>query len=132
VPFPAAVQPTASASPQASPAAQAAVASAAPTRSAIPSEPSVLEGAGGDTFAIRPDPAPPGQPLVVTVPSADGARVQIVRDQDGIEVAAGDVHHGQRSVTLTAPAQAGSYTVRVTMQRGRGLVSLVRPLRLRR
>jgi hypothetical protein len=92
----------------------------------------VLEGGGGDTFAIRPEPAAPGQPVVVTVPSADGARVQIVRDRDGIEVAGADVRRGERNVTLTAPSQPGPYTVRVTMQRGRGLVSLVRSLRLRR
>jgi len=129
VPFPAAVSP----SPSASPAAEAtARAAAGPTRSSIPSEPSVLEGGGGDSFAVRPDPAAPGQPLVVSLPSADGARVQIVRDQDGLEVAGADARSGQRNVILTAPAQAGSYTVRVTMQRGRGLVSLVRPLRLRR
>jgi hypothetical protein len=92
----------------------------------------VLEGGGGEAFAVRPDPAALGQPLAVTVPSADGARVQIVRDRDGIEVAGADVRRGARSVMLTAPTQPGSYTVRVTMQRGRGLVSLVRPLRLRR
>ena len=92
----------------------------------------MLEGVGGASFAIRPDPAPLGQPLSVTVPSADGARVQIVRDRDGIEVAGGDVRRGERSVMLTSPAQPGAYTVRVTMQRGRGVVSLVQALRLRR
>jgi hypothetical protein len=137
VPFPAAVQPTASASPSASPGASPAAqatgqARATPPRTGVPSEPSVLEGAGGDTFALRPDPAAPGQAVTVTVPSAEGARVQIVRDRDGIEVAGADVRRGERSAVLTAPARREAYTVRVTMQRGRGLVSLVRPLHLRR
>src|ERR1700681_1874448 len=133
VPFPAAVVPSPSPSPVASAVAEASAAAAArPVHSGIPSAPSALEGGGGDTFAIRPEPAPPGRPLVVTVPSNDGARVQIVRDRDGIEVAGADVRRGERSVRLTAPSEPGSYTVRVTMQRGRGLVSLVRDLRLRR
>lgn len=133
VPFPAAVQPAASPSPSSSPLAQATpAASAAPNRTTAPPEASVLEGAGGDTFAIRPDPAPMGRPVVVTVPSAEGARIQIVRDRDGLEVAGADVRRGERSATLTTPAQPGPYTVRVTMQRGRGLVSLVRPLHLKR
>jgi hypothetical protein len=133
VPFPTAVQPTASASPSASPAAQAAAApTTGPRRTGVPSEPSVLEGAGGDSFAIRPDPAIRAQPVFVTLPSTDGARVQIVRDRDGIEVVGADLPRGARTMMLIAPAEAGSYTIRVTMQRGRGLVSLVRPLRLRR
>ena len=134
IPFPAAVQPPASPSPTASPGASPAAggATAAPRRTGVPPEPTVLEGAGGDSFAIRPDPVPPGQPVTVTVPSADGARVQIVRDRDGIEVAGADVRRGERSARLTAPAQRDAYTVRVTMQRGRGLVSLVRALHLRR
>jgi hypothetical protein len=131
VPFPTAVQPTASASPSASPQATAAPASG-PRRTGVPSEPSVLEGAGGDSFAIRPDPAVRGQPVFVTLPSADGARVQIVRDRDGIEVVGADLPRGERTMMLVAPPAPGSYTIRVTMQRGRGLVSLVRPLRLRR
>ena len=134
VPFPAAVVPAASPSPSTSPLAQATVAPAPGPRrtSAPPPEPSVLEGAGGDSFAMRPDPVVPGQPVVVTVPSADGARVQIVRDRDGIEIAGGDVRRGERSAALITPTEPGAYTVRVTMQRGRGLVSLVRPLHLRR
>nr|MDQ6944292.1 hypothetical protein [Candidatus Eremiobacteraeota bacterium] len=132
VPFPAAVSPKPSASPEASAVAQATASASARPRSGIPPEPSVLEGGGGDTFAIRPEPAPMGQAVVVTVPSSDGARVQIVRDRDGIEVAGTDVRRGERSVKLTAPAEPGSYTVRVTMQRGRGIVSLVRALKVRR
>jgi hypothetical protein len=133
VPFPAAVVPAASASPSASPLAQATAApTRGPNRTSAPPEPSVLEGAGGDSFAMRPDPAISGQPVVVTVPSAEGARVQIVRDRDGIEIAGGDVRRGERSAALITPTEPGSYTVRVTMSRGRGLVSLVRPLHLRR
>ena len=134
VPFPAAVVPAASPSPSTSPLAQATRGPGARTeRARAPRpKPSVLEGAGGDSFAMRPDPAVPGQPVVVTVPSADGARVQIVRDRDGIEIAGGDVRRGERSAALITPTEPGAYTVRVTMQRGRGLVSLVRPLHLRR
>ena len=129
VPFPAAATPNPSASPAT--AETAGPASARPVRNGIPPEPTVLEGGGGDTFALRPQPAAGGAALVVTLPSSDGARVQIVRDRDGIEVAGADVRRGERSVTLTAPAQPGSYTVRVTMQRGRGIVSLVRSLQVR-
>ncbi|MEA2786271.1 MAG: hypothetical protein QOF71_2375 [Candidatus Eremiobacteraeota bacterium] len=129
VPFPAAVAPSPSASAVAEPTGPA---SARPARNGIPPEPTVLEGGGGDTFAIRQDPAPGGGSFVVTLPSSDGARVQIVRDRDGIEVAGADVRRGERSVTLAAPVQPGSYTVRVTMQRGRGIVSLVRSLQVRR
>ncbi|HYW53187.1 MAG TPA: hypothetical protein VE826_04405 [Dongiaceae bacterium] len=132
VPFPAAVQPSPSASPSAVAQATAPAGPRATPRTGVPPEPSVLEGAGGDTFTIRPAPAAAGQSVAVTVPSADGARVQIVRDRDGIEVAGADVRRGERSVTLTAPAEPGPYTVRVTMQRGRGIVSLVRSLRVRR
>jgi hypothetical protein len=132
VPFPTAVQPP-SPSPSASPAGRPTAPPApASGRTAPPLEPSVLEGVGGDTFAIRPDPVPPGRPVVVTVPSADGARVQIVRDQDSVEIAGADVRRGDRSAVLITPSEPGRYTVRVTMQRGRGLVSLVRPLHLRR
>ncbi len=134
MPFPAAAQPASPApSPSGSPSAQAtSLATAVPARTAPPLEPTVLEGAGGDSFAVRPDPVSPGAPVTVTVPSGDGARVQIVRDRDGIEVAGADVRRGDRSVTLTAPREGGSYTVRVTTQRGRGLMSLVRPLHMRR
>jgi hypothetical protein len=132
VPFPAAVQPSPSASPSAAAQATAPGTARATPRSGVPPEPSVLEGGGGDTFAVRPEPVAVGQAVAVTVPSADGARVQIVRDRDGIEVAGADVRRGARSVTLTAPTEPGSYTVRVTMQHGRGIVSLVRSLRVRR
>ena len=132
VPFPAAVLPSPSASPSATAQATAPAGARSTPRTGVPPEPSVLEGAGGDTFAIRPAPAAPGQLVAVTVPSADGARVQIVRDRDGIEVAGADVRRGERSVTLTSPAEPGSYTVRVTMQRGRGIMSLVRSLQVRR
>jgi hypothetical protein len=133
VPFPAAVAPSPPASPAASAVAQATAPAAARTpRSGIPPEPTVLEGGGGDTFAIRPEAAPGGEAFVVTLPSADGARVQIVRDRDGIEVAGADVRRGERTATLTAPTEPGSYTVRVTMQRGRGIVSLVRSFQVRR
>ncbi|HEX3463592.1 MAG TPA: hypothetical protein VHS78_06015 [Candidatus Elarobacter sp.] len=90
----------------------------------------VVDVGGGDTFAIRPNPVKPGDPFVVEIPFADGARVQIVRDRDDVEMAGADLHRGERSVALTAPTAPGSYTIRVTMQRGVGLETVVRPLRL--
>jgi hypothetical protein len=134
VPFPTAVQAASpSPSPSASPGAQPTGATtAAAVRTAAPIEPTVLEGAGGDTFGMRPDPAVPGRPIVISVPSGEGARVQIVRDRDGVEIAGADVRRGDRSAVLITPDEPGRYTVRVTMQRGHGLVSLVRPLHLRR
>jgi hypothetical protein len=90
----------------------------------------VVDAGGGDTFAIRPDPVHAGEPFVVDIPFADGARVQVVRDRDDVELAGADLRRGERSVALTAPSSPGAYTVRVTMQRGVGLETLVRPLRL--
>lgn len=90
----------------------------------------VVDVGGGDTFAIRPYPVKPGQPFVVEIPYADGARVQIVRDRDDAELAGADLRRGERSAALTAPAVPGVYTVRVTLQRGVGLETVVRPLRL--
>ena len=89
----------------------------------------VVDAGGGDTFAIRPYPVHAGQPFVVDIPFADGARVQVVRDRDSIELAGADLRRGERSVALTAPGSPDNYTVRVTMQRGYGLETLVRPLR---
>ncbi|MBV8370529.1 MAG: hypothetical protein JO036_16590 [Candidatus Eremiobacteraeota bacterium] len=90
----------------------------------------VVDAGGGDTFAIRPDPVRPGEPFVVDIPFSDSARVQVVRTRDDVELAGADLHHGERSVALTAPSSPGDYTVRVTMQRGVGLETLVRPLRI--
>ena len=89
-----------------------------------------MDVGGGDTFDIRPQPVKPGQPFVVEIPFADGARVQIVRDRDDAELSGADLRRGERSVALTAPQTPGSYTIRVTMQRGVGLETLVRKLRL--
>jgi hypothetical protein len=90
----------------------------------------VVDVGGGDTFAIRPNPVKRGDPFVVEIPFSDGARVQIVRDRDDVEMSGADLHRGERSVAMTAPTAPGSYTVRVTMQRGVGLETVVRPLRL--
>ncbi|HTD36162.1 MAG TPA: hypothetical protein VK669_01515 [Candidatus Limnocylindrales bacterium] len=90
----------------------------------------VVDVGGGDTFAIRPNPVKPGDPFVVEIPFSDGARVQIVRDRDDVEMTGADLRRGERSVAMTAPTAPGSYTVRVTMQRGVGLETVVRPLRL--
>jgi hypothetical protein len=67
---------------------------------------------------------------VVEIPFSDGARVQIVRDRDDVELAGADLRRGERSVALTAPSTPGRYTVRVTMTRGVGLETVVRSLRL--
>ena len=63
-------------------------ATATATRTAAPIEPTVLEGAGGDRFAIAPDPAVPGRQSWSACRPVEGARVQIVRDRDGVEIAA--------------------------------------------
>ena len=81
---------------------------------------------------MRPYPVQAGQPFVVEIPFADGARVQVVRDRDGIELSGADLHGGERSVAMTAPTSPGNYTVRVTIRRGYGLETLVRPLRFAR
>ncbi len=90
----------------------------------------IIDVGGGDTFSIRPSPVRPGDPFVVEIPFADGARVQIIRDRDDAELSGADLHRGERSVAMTAPTAAGAYTVRVTLQRGVGLETVVRPLRL--
>jgi hypothetical protein len=92
----------------------------------------VIDVGGGDTFSIRPSPVRPGDPFVVEIPFADGARVQIIRDRDDAELSGADLHRGERSVAMTAPSTPGAYTVRVTLQRGVGLETVVRPLRLQR
>ena len=125
VPIPAAValaaaSPAPRASPGAAPAGPAAAGSNA----------TVVDVGGGDTFTVRPDPVRAGQPFLVEIPFAESARVQLVRDRDEVELAGADLHRGERSVALTAPGAAGTYTVRVTLQRGVGLETLVRPLRV--
>jgi hypothetical protein len=131
VPIPAAVSSTPPPSPV--PSAGAAHRAAAPgAGQAAPNGPNatVVDVGGGDTFSIRPQPVKAGEPFVVEIPFADGARVQIVRDRDDVELAGADLHHGERSVAMTAPPAPGKYTVRVTMQRGVGLETVVRPLRV--
>ncbi|MDB5072985.1 MAG: hypothetical protein JWM87_4096, partial [Candidatus Eremiobacteraeota bacterium] len=135
VPIPAAVAPSPSPSTQASPAAQPGAAQPGAAQhgaagASLDSNATVVDVGGGDTFAIRPSPVAPGQPFAVEIPFADGARVQIIRDRDGAELAGGDLRRGERSAAMTAPAAPGSYTVRVTLQRGVGQETLVRPLRL--
>jgi hypothetical protein len=135
VPIPAAVTVT----PAPSPLVAAASPSAAHPRDAAsrddaetPSGPNstVVDVGGGDTFSVRPQPVKPGDPFVIEIPYSDGARVQIVRDRDGVEIAGADLRRGERSVAMTAPTAPGSFTVRVTLQRGVGLETVVRPLRL--
>lgn len=138
IPIPAAVTSTPSPAPSAE-------SSAAPNTARGPAQPgqhdtsnqqpagsnaTVVDVGGGDTFAIRPNPVKPGDPFVVEIPYSDGARVQIVRDRDDVEMTGADLRRGERSVAMTAPTAPGSYTVRVTMQRGVGLETVVRPLRL--
>ena len=137
VPIPAAVAPSPapSALAQASPAAQPGAAQPGGAQhgaagTALDSNSTVVDVGGGDTFSIRPDAVPPGRPFAVEIPFADGARVQIIRDRDGAELAGADLRRGERSVAMTAPSVPGSYTIRVTMQRGVGQETLVRPLRL--
>jgi hypothetical protein len=92
----------------------------------------VVDAGGSDTFGLRPYPVHAGQTFTIEVPSADGARVQVVRDSDGIELYGADLRGGERHVELTAPSPPGNYTVRVTLRRGYGLETLVRPLRFAR
>jgi hypothetical protein len=91
------------------------------------SGPTVIE-AGSETFTISPDPVRAGQPFSVEVPFANAARVELVRDRDGLELAWVDLRAGDRKVMLTAPARDGPFTVRVTVQRGIGTETLVHPL----
>jgi hypothetical protein len=137
VPIPAALASTPAPSPlvaAASPGPGASAAGHAQARGdgEAPSGPNatVVDVGGGDTFSIRPQPVKPGDPFVVEIPFADGARVQIVRNRDDVEIAGADLRRGERSVALTAPTVPGGFTVRVTMQRGVGLETVVRPLRL--
>jgi hypothetical protein len=137
VPIPAALTPTPAPSPlvaAASPGPGASAAGHAEARSdsgtPAGANATVVDVGGGDTFSIRPQPVKPGDPFVVEIPFADGARVQIVRNRDDVEIAGADLRRGERSVALTAPTVPGGFTVRVTMQRGVGLETVVRPLRL--
>ena len=45
------------------------------------------------TFSIRPSPVRPGDPFVVEIPFADGARVQIIRDRDDAELSGAEGRH---------------------------------------
>jgi hypothetical protein len=130
VPIPAAVAASPSPSPKTSPIPQNSVSARGAAGASLDANSTVVDVGGGDTFTIRPTPAQPGQPFVVEIPFADGARVQIIRDRDGAELTGADLHHGERSIAMIAPAAPGAYTIRVTMQRGVGLETLVRPLRL--
>jgi hypothetical protein len=126
VPIPAAVAPTPSPAPSAS-GALGVAAGGVTGPDAV-----VVDVGGGDSFAVRPDPVRRGQPFVVEIPFADGARVALVRDADGAEVAGASLRQGERSVALVAPKGAATYTVRVVLQRGIGNETLVRPLHLAR
>ncbi len=129
VPLPAAFVPPPTAPPEAPPP----ITAPAPNGSipgAAGGNATVIDVGGGDTFTIRPNPVAPGDPFVVEIPFVDGARVEVVRDRDDVELAGADLRRGERSVALRAPAAPGSYTVRVTLQRGVGQETVVRPLRL--
>jgi hypothetical protein len=128
VPIPAALAPP---TPSAAP-----LAAATPTRGgpSIPgasttSNTTVVDVGGGDSFSIRPDPVRAGQPFVVEIPFADGARIELDRDADGAQIAGADLRNGERSAALVAPPKPGGYTIRVTLQRGEGNEILVRALR---
>jgi hypothetical protein len=122
-----AVAPSPSPSPSASPGA---VAEQQP-RSGGPGAgtgPTVIETGGSETFTIAPDPVRAGQSFSVEIPFANAARVELVRDRDGLELAWVDLRAGDRRVMLTAPLRDGPFTVRVTIQRGVGTETLVHPL----
>jgi hypothetical protein len=125
VPLPAAVAETASPPPLAPLASQPGVA----VQRRAASNTTVVDAGGSDSFGLRPYPVHAGQTFVVDVPSGDGARVQVVSDRDGIELYGADLRSGSRHVEFTAPGSPGKYTVRVTLRRGYGLETLVRPLR---
>ena len=125
VPIPAALAP-----PTAAPSAQLAAVPHQAQVTAPGSNATVVDVGGGDTFSIRPSPVRPGDPFVVEIPFAEAARVQIIRDRDDAELSGADLRRGERSVALTAPTAPGAYTVRVSLQRGVGVETVVRPLRL--
>jgi hypothetical protein len=115
--------------PTAAPSAPPTTAATAAVRPDTASHTTVVNAGGGDTFGLRPYPVHAGQLFVVDVPAADSARVQVVRDSDGTELYGADLGRGNRSVELTVPSPPGKYTVRVTLRRGYGLETMVRPLR---
>ena len=88
----------------------------------------VIETGGSETFTVAPDPVRAGQSFSVEIPFANAARVELVRDRDGLELAWVDLRAGDRKVMLTAPLRDGPFTVRVTIQRGVGTETLVHPL----
>ncbi len=129
VPIPASVAPTTA------PASPSAAAAVSPLTGVLPpsdTNPVVVDVGGGDTFAVRPDPVRAGQPFVVEIPFADGASVALMRNSDGADVAGATLRQGERSVALVAPTARTSYTIRVTLQRGMGNETLVRPLHIAR
>lgn len=117
-------QPTVSSAPSSAPGAPAAARGSAeqPAGGAV-----VVDVGGGDTFAIAPQPVRAAQPFSVEIPSNGGARISIVRDADGAEIAAADLAPGRRVAAFVAPAR-GAYTVRVALRRGNGSEVLVRRL----
>jgi hypothetical protein len=132
VPIPAALAPpTPSAAPLAAATSPSRGAATIPG-AATTSNTTVVDVGGGDSFSIRPDPVRAGQPFVVEIPFADGARIELDRDSDGAQITGADLHNGERSAALVAPATPGGYTVRVTLQRGDGNEILVRALRFAR
>lgn len=96
---------------------------APPAASGVP----VATAAGGADFSIRPARLDPGKPFVVEIPFGDGARVALVRDADGAEIASTPLAPGERSAAFVAPPRGG-YVVRVTLRRGAGEDVLVRRL----
>lgn len=88
----------------------------------------IIETGGEETFTVDPDPVRPGQSFTVDLPFGSAARVELVRDHDGLELAWVDLRAGDRKAVLTAPRGGGPFTVRVTIQRGAGTETLVHPL----
>jgi hypothetical protein len=120
-----AVTPSPAPSPSLSPAAVAQGTGAGPAGNS-----QIIETGGEESFTIDPDPARPGQSFTVEIPFASAARVELVRDHDGLELAWVDLRAGDRKAVLTAPRGGGPFTVRVTIQRGAGTETLVHPLHL--
>ncbi|HEX3469289.1 MAG TPA: hypothetical protein VHT05_14510, partial [Candidatus Elarobacter sp.] len=92
------------------------------------SGPSVIDTTGSETFTVSPNPVRAGGAFTVEIPFANAARVELVRDRDGLELAWVDLRAGDRRVMMTAPAGGGPFTLRVTIQRGIGTETLVHPL----
>lgn len=122
-PVPTASLPAGTVNAQTNPAAQG----GAPPPPGNQSGPSIMD-IGSETFTVSPNPVRAGGAFTVEIPFANAARVDLVRDRDGLELAWVDLRAGDRRVMMTAPAGGGPFTLRVTIQRGVGTETLVHPL----